>query len=135
MNIFVISKELKSVKQFVVFNNIRIGCIPDIITVSNHFTEFLNDFPIIVSFKFKAVSPDIHHVKILFFSKCHELLAKINKIMIVMTGWNPAHIVFRHRKTILIPYKHRTIGISSIGFCSFSGSVFIISNSCIFDAN
>ena len=55
--------------------------------------------------------------------------------MIVMTGWNPAHIVFRHRKTILISYKHRTIGISSIGFCSFSGSVFIISNSCIFDAN
>ena len=60
---------------------------------------------------------------------------EINKIMIVMTGWNPAHKVFRHRKTILIPYKHRTIGISSIGFCSFSGSVFIISNSCIFDAN
>ena len=52
-----------------------------------------------------------------------------------MTGWNPAHIVFRHRETVLISYKNRTIGISSIGFCGFSCRIFIISNSCIFDAD
>ena len=100
MNIFVISKELKSVKQFVVFNNIRIGCIPDIITVSNHFTEFLNDFPIIVSFKFKAVSPHIHHVQILGLEQRRKPFSVLQQLMGMVAGGFPGHEIIGNRKVV-----------------------------------
>ena len=54
IDIFIIGEYLKPVKGFVVIYDFDVSSIPYIITVTNHFTEFFHNFPIVITFKFKA---------------------------------------------------------------------------------
>ena len=43
--------------------------------------------------EFKAVTPYIHHIKILLFSKSHKAFAEFNKVVVMMARRYPVHII------------------------------------------
>ena len=77
------------------------------------------------------MSPYIHHIEVLSLLKTHKLLTEAYKLMVVVAGRKPPHIIFRHVKAGCITKKNRTLCIFGIKFGTFYNRILISCNSCI----